>query len=177
MDGMLAFVPLLHAPLFDVSVHVLQVGTGVQLFWLPRQPTSQMLPQVVFRISWFKSSVSPFPDCIIVFHVLYFKVRYLFQKYRLFLNKFTVIHRLQNIDLLIGLLLVCKSFWKCSITRAFTWPFLSWCIVLYWWAGDCCRMDCDLKTYCAPPNLHITRTWICRLNVSQKPIFFRLEVI
>ena len=31
---------------YDVSVHVLQVGTGVQLFWLPRQPTSQMLPKL-----------------------------------------------------------------------------------------------------------------------------------
>ena len=27
------------------------------------------------------------------------------------------------------------------------------------------------KIYCAPPNLGITRTWICRLNFAQRPIF------
>ena len=27
------------------------------------------------------------------------------------------------------------------------------------------------KIYCAPPNLGITRTWICRLHFGQKPIF------
>ena len=39
-------------------------------------------------------------------------------------------------------------------------------------------MHCDLfEIYCAPPNLDITRTWICRLNFAQRPIFFRLEVL
>ena len=33
-------------------------------------------------------------------------------------------------------------------------------------------MHCDLfKIYCAPPNLDITRTWICRLNFAERPIF------
>ena len=38
--------------------------------------------------------------------------------------------------------------------------------------GHCCPMHCDLfKIHCAPPNLGITRTWICRLNFAQRPIF------
>ena len=49
---------------------------------------------------------------------------------------------------------------------------LIWIIVLYWMGGHCCQMYCDLfKIYCAPPNLGITRTWICRLNFVQRPIF------
>ena len=52
------------------------------------------------------------------------------------------------------------------------------CIVLFWWGGHFCPIYCDLfKIYCAPPNLGITRTWICRLNFAQRPIFFRLEVL
>ena len=44
--------------------------------------------------------------------------------------------------------------------------------------GHCCPMHCDLfEIYCAPSNLGITRTWICRLNFAQRPIFFRLDVI
>ena len=36
----------------------------------------------------------------------------------------------------------------------------------------CCPMHCDLfKIYCAPLNLGITRTWMCRLNFAQRPIF------
>jgi hypothetical protein len=47
----------------------------------------------------------------------------------------------------------------------------TFCIVLYWRGGHCCPMHCDLfKIYCAPPNLGI-RTWICRLNFAQRPIF------
>ena len=39
-------------------------------------------------------------------------------------------------------------------------------------------IHCDLfKIYCAPQNLGITRTWICRLNFAQRPIFFRLGVL
>ena len=50
-------------------------------------------------------------------------------------------------------------------------------IVLFWWGGHCCPMHCDLfKIDCAPPNLGI-KTWICRLNFAQRPIFFRLEVL
>ena len=30
-------------------------------------------------------------------------------------------------------------------------------------------------TYCAPPNLGITRMWICRLNFAQRPIFSGLS--
>ena len=37
-------------------------------------------------------------------------------------------------------------------------------------------MHCDLfQIYCASPNLDITRTWICRLNFAQKPIFWGLR--
>ena len=44
------------------------------------------------------------------------------------------------------------------------------CIVLYWWSGHCCPMHCDLfEIYCASPNLGI-RTWICWVNLSQRPI-------
>ena len=44
-------------------------------------------------------------------------------------------------------------------------------VVLYWWGGHCYPMHCNfLKIYCAPPNLGITRTWICRLNFTQRPI-------
>ena len=47
---------------------------------------------------------------------------------------------------------------------------------LYWWGGHCCPMHCDLsKTYCASPNLGIIMTWICRLNLSQRPIFSGLR--
>ena len=46
------------------------------------------------------------------------------------------------------------------------------CILLFWWGGHCCPMLCDLfKIYCASRNLGITRTWICRLNFAQRPIF------
>ena len=31
------------------------------------------------------------------------------------------------------------------------------------------------KIYCAPPNLGIARTWICRLNFAQMPIFSGLR--
>ena len=31
------------------------------------------------------------------------------------------------------------------------------------------------KIYCAPPNLGITRTWICKLNYAQRPIFSGLR--
>ena len=41
----------------------------------------------------------------------------------------------------------------------------------YWWGGHWCPMHCDLfEIYCAPPNLGITRTWICRLKFAQNPI-------
>ena len=37
-------------------------------------------------------------------------------------------------------------------------------------------MHCELfKIYCAPPNLDITWTWICRLNFAQRPIFSGLR--
>ena len=50
-------------------------------------------------------------------------------------------------------------------------------LYLFWWRGHCCPMDCDLfQIYCAPPNLAITRTWICRLNVAQRPIFSGLNL-
>ena len=31
------------------------------------------------------------------------------------------------------------------------------------------------EIYCAPPNLGVTRTWICRLNFAQRPIFSGLR--
>ena len=31
------------------------------------------------------------------------------------------------------------------------------------------------KIYCDPPNLGITRTWICRLHLAQRPIFSALR--
>ena len=38
--------------------------------------------------------------------------------------------------------------------------------------GHCCPIHCDIfKIYCAPTNLGITRTSICRLNFAQRPIF------
>ena len=52
------------------------------------------------------------------------------------------------------------------------------CIILYsfWWGFHCCPIHCDLfKIYCAPPNLGIARTWICRLNFAQRPIFSGLR--
>ena len=57
--------------------------------------------------------------------------------------------------------------------------FVLYCIV-FWFdgGGHCCPMHCDLfKIYCTPPNLGITRTWICRLNFAQRPIFSGLEVL
>ena len=33
----------------------------------------------------------------------------------------------------------------------------------------------SFKVYCAPPNLGKTRTWICRLNFAQRPIFSGLR--
>ena len=51
-----------------------------------------------------------------------------------------------------------------------------YCIVLYWWDGQCCPMHCDLfKIYCAHPNWGITRTWIWRLNFAQRAIFSGLR--
>ena len=45
-------------------------------------------------------------------------------------------------------------------------------ILLYWRGVNCCPMHCDLfKICCAPPNLGITRKWICRLNFAERPIF------
>ena len=52
------------------------------------------------------------------------------------------------------------------------------CIVLYCidGAGHCFPIHCDLfKIYCAPPNLGITRVWICRLNFTRRPIFLGLK--
>ena len=47
---------------------------------------------------------------------------------------------------------------------------------MYWWGGHCCPLHCDLfEIYCAPPNLGISRTWICRLNFTQRPIFSGLK--
>ena len=52
-----------------------------------------------------------------------------------------------------------------------------YCIVLYWSGGHCCPMHCDLfKIYCAPPNIGITKTWICWLNFAQMPIFSGLRL-
>ena len=49
-------------------------------------------------------------------------------------------------------------------------------LYLFWWGGHCCPMHYDLfKIYCAPMNLGITRTWICRLNFGQRPIFSGLR--
>ena len=46
-------------------------------------------------------------------------------------------------------------------------------IVLYWRGGHCCSMHCNrFKIYCAPSNLGMTGTWICRLNFTQRPIFW-----
>ena len=50
-------------------------------------------------------------------------------------------------------------------------------IVFYWRGGHCCPTHCGFfKIYCAPPNLGITRTWICRLNFAQRPIFSGLRI-
>ena len=63
--------------------------------------------------------------------------------------------------------------WTHSIPHIDTYFFK---IVLYWWGGHCCPMHCDLfKINCAPPNLGITRTWICRLNFAQRTIFSGLR--
>ena len=49
-------------------------------------------------------------------------------------------------------------------------------MVLFWWGGHCCPMHCNrFKIYCGPPNLGITRTWICRLKLAQRPIFSGLR--
>ena len=55
---------------------------------------------------------------------------------------------------------------------------LLYCIVLYCINGMviAALMHCDLfEIYYAPPNLGITRTWICRLNFAQRPIFSGLR--
>ena len=56
-----------------------------------------------------------------------------------------------------------------------TWTYqvlelLFYCIVLMGWSllPNALR---PFKIYCASPNLAITRTWICRLNFAQRPIF------
>ena len=50
-------------------------------------------------------------------------------------------------------------------------------LYLFWWGGHCCPMHYDLfDIYCAAPNLGITRTWICRLNFAQRPIFSGLKI-
>ena len=57
-------------------------------------------------------------------------------------------------------------------TKRSTLPFL-YCIC-FWWGGYCCPNALQpFKIYCALPNLGITRTWICRLNFAQMPIFFQ----
>ena len=54
----------------------------------------------------------------------------------------------------------------------FTGISLSSIVVLFWCDGHCCQMHCELfKIYCAPSKLVFTRTWICRLNFGQRPIF------
>ena len=48
----------------------------------------------------------------------------------------------------------------------------NYCIVLY----GCSLLPNGLfKVYCVPPNLGITRTWICRLNFAQRPNFSGLR--
>ena len=52
-----------------------------------------------------------------------------------------------------------------------TYTLLFYCIVF---DGVVIAAQCTatfFKIYCAPPNLGITRTWICRLNFAQRPIF------
>ena len=51
-------------------------------------------------------------------------------------------------------------------------------VVLYCidWVAIATLMHCDLfDICCAPPNLGITRTWICRLNFDQRPICLGLR--
>ena len=53
---------------------------------------------------------------------------------------------------------------------------LSYYLYCFWWGGHCSPMHCNLfKIYCALPNFGITRTWICRLNFAQIPIFSGLR--
>ena len=64
-----------------------------------------------------------------------------------------------------------------SLVSVYTRFFFLKCIVLYWRGGHCCPMHCDLfNIFCAPLNLGITRTWICRL-ILLRGLFFRLEII
>ena len=67
-----------------------------------------------------------------------------------------------------------------TLTTLFLYCIVLYCILL------CCIDDMVIAAqytetflrstfYCAPPNLGITRTWICRLNFSQNPIFSSLR--
>ena len=67
-----------------------------------------------------------------------------------------------------------KTVWQSS-PRMDPLPLL-YCIVLMGWSLVPNASDL-VKIYCAPPNLGIARTWICRLNFAQRPIFFCLEVL
>ena len=49
---------------------------------------------------------------------------------------------------------------------------LLYCIVLYWRGSHCCPNALrPFQDVLCSPDLGITRTWICRLNFAQMPIF------
>ena len=55
---------------------------------------------------------------------------------------------------------------------------IMFCIVLYWRGGNCCLNALrPFQIYCAPPNLGITMTWICRIKFCSEAYFFRLEIL
>ena len=56
--------------------------------------------------------------------------------------------------------------------------YILYCILLYCIDGVVIATQCTatfFKIYCAPPNLDITRMWICWLNFAQRPIFSGLS--
>ena len=54
-----------------------------------------------------------------------------------------------------------------SLTIVFVFVLMGWLLL----------PNALFQIYCAPPNLGITRTWICRLKFSHRTIFFRLELL
>ena len=67
-----------------------------------------------------------------------------------------------------------RSHFVNSLLQSPLYCIVLYCIVLKAWSLLSTALR-PFQIYCAPPNLGITRTWICRINYAQRPIFSGLR--
>ena len=80
-------------------------------------------------------------------------------------------------ELLTGAYVECILSCECVCSLLALWTEISVIILYLFVLMGCSLLPNALRTfqiYCAPPNLGI-RTWICRLNFAQRPIFSGLR--